>query len=349
MVVSADTLRLAIVEETTPGVTPTAPQWKVVRTTGEGLAFAPQATFSNEMDASRGVRDSILTGGEVTGDINFELSYNLTALDLFEGAFCSDWGDLPSGLSPATTLSGFTITNLGTRTVGINDLFIGTEMKTYTVEKRFALDTGGFAYHRYNGCIVNTLSVNITPNEPINGTFGMLGRGMVLATTEIASSAYQDPGVRPVFTALNVGALNFDTSGADMHFDGYCFNGLTLNLTNNARRTACIGPDTFAQTVLGRSETTLDANVYFSDNLILQWLQQQTDVAIRIILLDTDQPTRNKFIFYLPRAKVQTGQVVASGTGQDVIANATFAGLIPASPAGMTPLVLSKETGVPYT
>ena len=56
MPVSADTLRLAYVFEPVRGVTPTTPAFDVLRTTGEGLTFNPTATFSNEMDTSRGVR-----------------------------------------------------------------------------------------------------------------------------------------------------------------------------------------------------------------------------------------------------------------------------------------------------
>ena len=349
MVVSADTLRLAIVPETVPGTTPNNPAWQVVRTTGEGLTYNPTSTFSNEMDASRGVRDSILGGGEVTGDINFELSYNTTFLTLLEGAMCFNWGDLPSGVVAASTpLTGFgEPPYTTTRNAGANDLFVGPEMKTFTVEKRFTLDDGSFAFHRYNGCIVNTMSLNVTPNEPISGTFGMLGRGMILATTELAGATYTDPGVNPVFTARTVGDFFINGPSFDMTFDAYCFNSVTYNLNNNARRISCIGPEQFAATVLGRCEVTIDMNIYFADNKLLTYLQDQVEVQIRSILEDTAAP-QHKFVLNSDRCKMQTGSVVASGTGQDIIANSTWAALIPAVRAGNTgtvgPLIISRET-----
>lgn len=343
MVVSADTLRFAICWETSPGVIPATPTWQVVRVTGEGLAYNPTATNSAEMDASRGVRDSILTGAEVSGDINWELSFNVPWQDLLESAFCSDWGDLPAGLNPATQLDGFGANNTTLRTVGANDLFIGSEQKTFTAEKRFTKDDGTFLYHRFNGCLVNTATLTITPNEPINGSFGVIGRGLTLATTELAGSTYVDPGVNPVFTALNVTDVQFTGPSFSMPYVDYCFNGLTLNMNNNARRTACVGPATTAQTVLGRMEASVDANVYLADNKLITWLQTQEDVSIRAIMKDTAIPA-HKYILRVPRAKVQTGTVVASGTGQDVISQATFAALVPGTPAGMTPLNFSRET-----
>ena len=343
MVVSADTLRFAICWETTPGVTPATPTWQIVRVTGEGIAYNPTATNSAEMDASRNVRDSILTGSEVSGDINWELSFNVPWQDLMESAFCSDWGDLPTGLNPATTLAGFGVNNDQTRVVGVNDLFIKDEQKTFTVEKRFTKDDGSYLYHRYNGCIVNTTTLTITPNEPINGSFGVVGRGLTLAITELAGSTYVDPGVMPVFTALNVTDILFDGITFDMAYVDYCFNGLTLNMNNNTRRTACVGPATTAQTVLGRMEASIDANVYLSDNKLLTWLLDQSDVGIRVIMKDTASPA-HKYILRAPRAKVQSGTVVASGTGQDVISQATFSCLLPGSPAGMTALNFSRET-----
>lgn len=345
MPISADTLRLASVFETTRGQTPTTtPSWDIQRVTGEGLTFNPTATFSNEMDATRNVRDSILTGGEVSGDINFELSWNAPWQDLLSSVMCNNWGSIPAGVTGNNHETG--PDDDTDRPWGADDLFVGSSLKTYTFEKRFKLDGPGFVYHRYNGCLMNTFSLTVTPNEPISGSFGVLGSGLTLGTGEIAGSTYESPGSEPVFTALKVTDISmYSSTAGDMRFDDYCFNSVTLNINNNARRTACIGPDTLSQVVLGRCEITWDMNVYFADNKILQWLQEQQDVVIIMNLRDTAQPSKHKYIFRSGRCKPQTGSVVASGTGQDVIANMTFAALIPlgaSEPLGS--LTISRET-----
>ena len=121
-----------------------------------------------------------------------------------------------------------------------------------------------------------------------------------------------------------------------------------MNINNNARRTACIGPDTLAQVVLGRCEITWDVNVYFADNKMLTWLQQQQDLVFVLNLRDTATPSKHKFIFRSLRCKPQSSSVVASGTGQDVIANiVALAALIPSGSAAQIatgPLTLSRET-----
>ena len=166
-----------------------------------------------------------MTGGEVSGDFNFELSYNIPWMELVEGVFCSAWGTLPAGVVGGFSEFGPLDDTL--RNYGADDIFVGSSLKTFTIEKRFKLDDGSFVYHRYNGCLANTFSLTVTPNEPISGTIGFIGSGLTLATTPLAGATYDDPGSEPVFTALKVtDVAMYSASAGDMLFQNYCFNAV---------------------------------------------------------------------------------------------------------------------------
>jgi hypothetical protein len=124
MPTSADSLRLAISKEVSQGVLPADPVFDLFRNTGEGLSFEITSTISDEIsNVSRGVTDSILTGANVTGDINFELA-DFDAFELLlTSALASDWGADPKSTG-ATFPAG-----VGT-TGGIYDSF---EQVSFTI------------------------------------------------------------------------------------------------------------------------------------------------------------------------------------------------------------------------
>lgn len=88
----SDTNRVAIriVEESTFGVTPTAPAFQELRVTSGNVGYTPTTVTSNEMRSDRQVTDLILVGAEAGGSLGFEVSHE--ALDIpIEGALFSDW------------------------------------------------------------------------------------------------------------------------------------------------------------------------------------------------------------------------------------------------------------------
>lgn len=301
-VASADVVQIAIVEESTYGVTPATPVFLIIRTTGEGLAFAPTSTRSNEMNATRQVTDSILTGGQSTGELNFELAYEPWFNKLLEGAFCKAW---------ATDV-----------------LKIGTVLKSYTIEKKIPVPGGSTYYHRYTGCLINTMSLNIRPNAPITGSFGILGKALEPSEAIVAGATYTDPTLSPVMTAPRVVDIEIDGVAAVSK----CFNGITLTLNNNDRAVECIGTLGPKEMVLGRAETQAQFQVLFNSNDLIEILVDQTEISLAFTTEDTaaigSPPLNNGYEWFLPRVKFTANPVVAGGTNQDVINNVTAEGLL---------------------
>jgi len=125
-VVSADTLQLSHVLETTPGTTPANPAFQIWRTTGESLVFAPQTSDSGELGgAGRFQKPSTVTGTSISGDISFELAKFPALEQAMAGVFAGNWGQCPL---------------TGTVGGGIDDnqrITVGKTLQTFTIEKRF--------------------------------------------------------------------------------------------------------------------------------------------------------------------------------------------------------------------
>lgn len=305
MSTSADLVQISICEETVYGVTPTNPVFYVIRTTGEGLAFAPTTTQSNEMNPSRQVTDSILTGGQSTGDLNFELAYEAWFDIMLAGAFCNAWVD-----GPRDTLK------------------IGTTLKSFTVEKKIPVPGGITQYHRFTGCTVNQFSLDIKPNAPITGKFTLIGKAVAVATAALSGSTYVNPTLTPVMTAPKVVGIEIGGIVAISR----CFNSLTLSLNNNNRAIECIGTLGPKEMVLGRAEVQSQFQVLFNDSDLLIAMLTQTEQELGFGTEDSvavGSPNQHDgYVWRLPRTKFSANPVVAGGTNTDVINAVTADGLL---------------------
>lgn len=299
MTITADVVRLAEAQETSYGTPPATPAFKVIRTTGESLSFTPTTTVSAGMNPKRMVEDSILTGGAVSGAINFELAKEAWFEDFLAGAMCNDWT--------------------------ADSLKIGTLLKSFTIEKLLPVAPGNDDFHTITGAIMNGFSLTIAPNAPITGTFDILGKDYAVGDAGAAGGTYTDPQMNPIFTA----PLVTDISISGIAANAQCFSNITLTLANNDRALECIGHLGAREMALGRAEVTLAFSLYYADSQLLDDLMAQTELAIAFTVNDSDTPP-NSYTFTLPRAKLTQCTVVAGGTGQDVIADCIAQGLLDA-------------------
>lgn len=316
MPITADVVRIAEVRETTYGETPATPAFKVVRLTGESLNFTPTTTTSAGMNPQRSVEDSILTGGAVAGSINFELAKEAWFEEFLSGAMCSEWDT--------------------------DSLVVGKKLISFTVEKTFPLDDVDSDFHEIRGCIMNGFTLTIAPNAPITGTFEILGKDYAVEQAIITGATYLDPVFNPVFTAPLVTDIQISGVAAAAQ----CFNNITLTLSNNARALECIGHLGAREMALGRAEVTLAFSLYYADGGLLEDLMDQTEIAISFTVNDSDNPA-NSYTFTLPRAKLTQCNVVAGGTGQDVLADCVATGLL--DPVTDTPLTIERATAAAPT
>jgi hypothetical protein len=257
------------------------------------------------MNPHRQVTDSILTGGQITGDLAFELAYETWFETLLSGLMCNDWD--------------------------VHDaLHIGLTLKSFTIEKRIPVPGGITQYHRYTGCCANGFTLNIRPNQPITGTLTFIGKSPVIDTAAIAGASYGEPVLNPVMTAPKVVGIEVGGISAISK----CFNNLVLTMNNNNRAIECIGTLGPRETVLGRAEVSVQFGVLFNDSDFLALLINQNETSLRFQTEDSSSigsPLGGYwYSWFLPRMKLTADAIVASGTNTDVVNAVTAEALMPA-------------------
>ena len=312
MSVSADLLRLAIVREATPGVTPANPAYQLLRATSESIAYQPETQLSNELNPARQVSDVIVSGGSSGGNVAFELSSNPGFELLLEGAFGNLWAE--------------------------DQLWVGALLLTHTIEKRFTLDPNApvpedqYEFNRVVRALIDSMSLTFTPGGPATGTATILAGLLAREDLEIAGSTYLTAGKLPVIVGAKVIPITFTIEGVD--YDTWCVSNLVVNFRNNGRAIACLGQDAANEVVLGRFECELTADIYINaeTKALMDAFLDRTEMAFAFTASDA---LGNLYEFTFPRIRVSQATEVAAGTNQDVIMNVTMQALVDTTSVGV--------------
>jgi len=312
---SADLLRLAIVRETTPGVTPANPAFQLLRVTSESLAYQPDTQLSNELNPARQVTDVIVTGGQSGGDVAYEISSNPGFEMLLEGCLANLWAG--------------------------DQLTVGNKLFTHTLEKRFTFDEADpdplarYEFNRFVRGLVDSMALTFSPGGPATGTSTILGGAMSRDEQDLAGATYLEAGKLPVMVGAGVLPVVFTVEGTD--YQAWCVSNLVINFRNNGRAIACLGQDAASQVVLGRFECEITADVYLekdTDVLMDAFIERQ-EIAFSVTVADS---LGNSYQFDFSRVRVSAATEVASGTNQDVILSLTMQALVDTVPVGVVPV-----------
>ena len=96
MATSSNLVRLALIEETTYGVTPAVGDFEQVRFTSESMSGTPDTVESQFIRTDRQSSGQVVTGLGIEGSINFELAKDSVFDKLMASAMYSDWVVTPA-------------------------------------------------------------------------------------------------------------------------------------------------------------------------------------------------------------------------------------------------------------
>lgn len=290
--ISASKTRLAYIAEATWGVTPATPAFKNLRFTGESLNAEKQTVTSNEIRPDRNVADVIQVARMASGNIDAEFSY-ATFDDLFESALSSAW---------ATDV-----------------LVNGVDQKSFTFEKTF--ENGATdAFHRFAGCVVNTMSIGVTAQQLVTLGFGVMGKGVTAAEAVIVGATYADANSNDVLSA----GTDFASLTMTGITDEPAIQAITIDTTNNLRQQAVVGSIDSAGIGDGRFEMTGTMNAYFEGGDLYDAFLNHDALSLSF-LLGTEAGSR--YLISVPKLKITSGTIVAGGNDQDVFANLNWQAL----------------------
>jgi len=253
--------------ETTFGTTPSTPELETIRNTGgSGVGLDRSQLQSSEFRSDRNVANMRLGNKTPSLDIPFELSFE-SFDDLIASALFSDW----SGASPDVIKNG-------------------TTQKSMTIEEAFE-DISVFQVAR--GMIVNSMSLNIQPDQIITGSFGFAGKAVdAPANTTIADTTVA-PNTNPAFDSYT-GSISEDGTQIAI------VSGLSLNLENGLDPKYVLFADEANHIGAGRCNVTGELSAYFTDKTLLEKFINETESSLEVTLTD---PNGNSYAILLPRIK----------------------------------------------
>ena len=268
---------LHFVAESTYGTTPATPTWTPCPHTSCSLGITKDSIVSSKLRGDRQIEDLRHGNKQAGGDIGIELEY---------GAF----DDLLAAL-----MQGSWSTNV---------LKAGTTLSSFTFERKFAnLDTP--EWHRTEGAIINTLSLDISPNAMVTGSFGIVGEDLTIATSEVTSSTYSADG----------GELPFDSFTGSITEGGSSIatvTALSINIDNGVEPRFAVGSDITLEPTSGRSNVTGSLTAYFTSKTLYEKFLNETESEIVCTLTDLDG---NDLQIDIPRIKYTAGNPDVSDEG----------------------------------
>jgi hypothetical protein len=317
-------------------VTPATPAFQLLRVTSESLSYQPETQLSNELNPARQVSDIIVTGGNSSGECGMELSSNPGFELLLEGALGNLWGG--DGLG--------------------DDLWVSGLLLTHTIEKRFTIDAANvdplkqYEFNRFVREIVDQMVLTFTPGGPATGSASLLGGAMTRDEVDLTGATYLDAGQLPVMVGAGVIPITFTIEGID--YTTWCVSNLVVTLRNNGRAIMCLGQDVSSETVLGRFECEVAAEIYLAadTSVVMDAFLNRTEIAMKFEVHDS---LGNGYQFTFPRVRVSACTEVASGTNQDVIMSTSLQALVdtatvtptlPATPFDVDSCILIKRVHV---
>lgn len=276
---------LSYVPEVTMGTTPLTPAMKLVRHTSCSLGLTKESFQSNELRADRQISDLRHGAKKVEGDVAFELSYG--AFDtLLAAALFGTWAD--------------------------NVLKAGILYQSFTMERLFA---DIVQYQVFTGVMINTMSLNITPNGMVTGSFGLVGMGTSLSGTSLGT---------PTAVAAN---SPFDGFGGELQEGGSviaAISAISLELQNGLDPFFALGNDSAVSINAGRSQVSGTVSAAFQNNTLLNKFINETESSLKMTLSD---PLGNELELFLPRIKYSGGDIPAQNEGR-IIMNMPFTALL---------------------
>jgi hypothetical protein len=278
---------MAFIAEATYGTTPATPVMKPLRSTGTTLALTKDTIQSEEIRPDRQIADFKHGNKQVGGGVDFELAFT-DFDDFLEAVMCGTWdADNPQA--------------------GTDRLLVGLVRRSFTIERHFA-DIS--KYIRYTGAELNEMSLSISPNANVTGSFSVIGKSQDGTNAIVSGATYPD----------SVGGGPFDSFSGVITEGGSSIATVTqidFTVANGIEPQFVIGNDSPEFTTFGKSIVTGTVTAYFADVTLLNKFVAETDSSLLFTLTNA---AGDVISFNFPKIVYTGGQPDVSGDGPISIA-----------------------------
>lgn len=279
--------QLAFVTESVAGVTPATPAFNLLDFVSEDITASGSQLRSNTVNPARVVQSSRRTSLEVTGGPSCEMTKSAATDALWEALLGNAFS------SNVAKLGGSTLPNLS-----------------------FERKLSATDYRRYVGCRVNLLELTIQPEQFVTAKWGLLGRSMLTANSEIAGSTYAAEGTNEKLTGLDTGTITL-SNGMTGTFD---YASLALSISNNMTNTKRVGNSPVRGAVAGLATCTGKWEIYIEDKTWADAFVGETSFDASLPLLNAAKG----YTLNMQNVKITSYDDSNKGNGSSFIATIDF-------------------------
>lgn len=270
---------LLVAKEDSLGVLPATPTYRKIPKTTHTLNGTKGRLEGRDIYADRmqrvdrhGVRSA---GGNIVADLR-QLDFDPFLESLLHGTFTSPTGD--GILVPGFTRSSFTI-----------------------VDAQGDLNSGAGLFREFKGMEMNTLSLTVSPEEPVASTFDFVGVDALKPTAV-------DPTTGATINEVN-SIEPFDAFSGSVDLGGVpitYLSSLSLNITNSKANLFAVGSRATQEFEFGMLAVTGTASFYYQDPFVQGLYDDEIETSLSFSVTN---PEGWVYGFSMDRVKFNTGNI----------------------------------------
>jgi hypothetical protein len=270
---------LALIKETSFGVTPGTPTFSYLPINTHSLDLTKDRVEGNEIQSDRMTRVDRHGNRQAGGSIE---------VDLRKGDF--------DGLLESVMMGAFDTTG------DDNDILkVGTTQSFYTIEDHQADIT---QFRLFTGMSASSMNLSIAPNQMISTSFDMVGKDMTMATSSAST------GAAGVITPSSTNSP-FDSYTGTISLAGTTstiVTSLDLSISNSFAPTFVVGSANAQSLEFGRAVVEGTITVYYQDQTAInRFLNETKDTAITV---SVNAPgATDTYVFKIPNVKYNGASV----------------------------------------
>lgn len=284
--------RVAYISEVTWATTPATPTFLEMRRTNGGLQTKKTTVESEQINLYRRTPAVYQTGQDVAGSYDLEFSY-ATLDDMIAAALQSTWSS--------------------------NVISDGATQQSFTFEETVDIGGGAFAYARYLGCEVNSLSLNFSSRAAVKGSVSLMGQQEVLDTAIISGATYTGVNTNQIETAAGIASLSLFSLSPIAKLKSF-----SLNIDNGMRVRDIVGSLYTQEPGSSQCKITGSMDVYFETNVAYALSLAHSSGAISF---NVGTVTNKKYTISIPTAQITDGVKKLGGRNEDVMVTLPFEAL----------------------
>jgi len=185
----------------------------------------------------------------------------------------------------------------------------GTTFKSYNMEREYTDVANEF--EQLAGMAIDQLNLNTQADGLVNGSFGFVGKSAQSNTATLGDGSPTAAATNDVMNAID------DVQAVLENYTSYDVTQLSMSLVNNLRARLQVG--TLGAVSLGTGTVGLTGGhqAYFESKAVMDKYLNATSSALSFIF----SKGTNAYVVDMPRIKYSSGQRVAGGINQDILAD----------------------------